>query len=197
MSVMTNTKSSLSSHDLVVRLCISGIMIALSTVLSLVTIIKMPMGGSVTPVSMLPVCMIAIMYGTKWGLCTSFAYALVQLILDYAAAVSWGLSVPALIACFVFDYLLAFTMLGFAGVFRKHAVWGVPAGVALACVLRFICHVISGSTVFAVWMPDGWSSPLLYALAYNGLFMAPELFLTAGAAFAFSKVPAIRQKIAA
>ena len=150
MSDMTNTKSSLSSHDLVVRLCTSGIMIALSTVLSLVTIIKMPMGGSVTPVSMLPVCMIAIMYGTKWGLCTSFAYALVQLILDYAAAVSWGLSVPALIACFVFDYLLAFTMLGFAGVFRKHAVWGVPAGVALACVLRFICHVISGSTVFAV-----------------------------------------------
>ena len=110
MSEMVKSKPALSSHDLVVRLCASGIMIALSTVLSLITIIKMPMGGSLTPVSMLPVCMIAIIYGTKWGLCTSFAYALVQLILDFAAALSWGLSVPALVACFVFDYLLAFTI---------------------------------------------------------------------------------------
>ena len=193
MSEMVKSKPALSSHDLVVRLCVSGIMIALSTVLSLITIIKMPMGGSLTPVSMLPVCMIAIIYGTKWGLCTSLAYALVQLILDFASALSWGLSVPALVACFVFDYLLAFTMLGFAGVFRKKGAWGIPAGVALACVLRFICHVISGSTVFAVWMPEEWSNPVLYSLAYNGLFMAPELVLTAGAAFALSKIPAIRK----
>ena len=196
MSELAKSRPALSSHDLVVRLCTSGIMIALSTVLSLITVIKMPMGGSLTPVSMLPVCMIAVLYGTKWGLCTSFAYALVQLILDFASALSWGLSVPALIACFAFDYLLAFTMLGFAGVFRSKGEWGIPAGVALACVLRFICHVISGSTVFAVWMPEEWSNPVLYALAYNGIFMAPELILTAGAAFALSKIPVIRQMMA-
>jgi thiamine transporter len=196
MSELAKSRPALSSHDLVVRLCTSGIMIALSTVLSLITVIKMPMGGSLTPVSMLPVCMIAVLYGTKWGLCTSFAYALVQLILDFASALSWGLSVPALIACFAFDYLLAFTMLGFAGVFRSKGEWGIPAGVALACVLRFICHVISGSTVFAVWMPEEWSNPVLYSLAYNGIFMAPELFLTAGAAFALSKIPAIRRMMA-
>ena len=119
MAEMTQTKPTLTSHGKIVRLTASGIMIALATVLSMITIVKMPLGGSLTPVSMLPICMIAIVYGTGWGLGTALAYALVQLIIDFSSALTWGLSVPALVACFVFDYLLAFSVLGFAGVFRS------------------------------------------------------------------------------
>ena len=151
--------ATLSSHDKIVRLTASGIMIALATVLSLVTIVKMPLGGSLTPVSMLPICMIAIIYGTGWGLGTAFAYALVQLIIDFSSALTWGLSVPALVACFVFDYILAFTVLGFAGLFRKKGTAGILGGVALALLLRYVCHIISGGTVFAVWLPEEWSDP--------------------------------------
>lgn len=195
MSEMTKTKPALSSHRIVVRLAASGIMIALATVLSMVTVVKMPLGGSLTPLSMLPICMIAIIYDTGWGLGTAFAYALVQLIIDFASALSWGLSVPALIVCFVFDYLLAFTVLGLAGLFRKKGTAGIVGGVALACVLRYICHIISGGTVFAIWMPEDWSNPWLYSAAYNGVYMLPEMMLTAVCAFALSKVPAIRSLI--
>lgn len=187
--------TTLSTHDKIVRLAASGIMIALATVLSLVTIVKMPLGGSLTPVSMLPICMIAIIYGTGWGLGTAFAYALVQLIIDFSAALTWGLSVPALVACFVFDYILAFTVLGFAGLFRKKGTAGILGGVVLALLLRYLCHIISGGTVFAVWMPEEWSDPWIYAAAYNGAFMLPELVLTCIAAFALSKVPAISKLI--
>ena len=187
--------TTLSSHDKIVRLTASGIMIALATVLSLVTIVKMPLGGSLTPVSMLPICMIAIIYGTGWGLGTAFAYALVQLIIDFSSALTWGLSVPALIACFVFDYILAFTVLGFAGLFRKKGTAGILGGVALALLLRYVCHIIPGGTVFAVWLPEEWSDPWIYAAAYNGAFMLPELILTCIAAFALSKVPAISKLI--
>ncbi len=187
--------TTLSSHDKIVRLTASGIMIALATVLSLVTIVKMPLGGSLTPVSMLPICMIAIIYGTGWGLGTAFAYALVQLIIDFSSALTWGLSVPALVACFVFDYILAFTVLGFAGLFRKKGTAGILGGVALALLLRYVCHIISGGTVFAVWLPEEWSDPWIYAAAYNGAFMLPELILTCIAAFALSKVPAISKLI--
>ena len=187
--------TTLSSHDKIVRLTASGIMIALATVLSLVTIVKMPLGGSLTPVIMLPICMIAIIYGTGWGLGTAFAYALVQLIIDFSSALTWGLSVPALIACFVFDYILAFTVLGFAGLFRKKGTAGILGGVALALLLRYVCHIISGGTVFAVWLPEEWSDPWIYAAAYNGAFMLPELILTCIAAFALSKVPAISKLI--
>ena len=191
----TNTANTLTGHDKIVRLAASGIMIALATVLSLITIIKMPLGGSLTPVSMLPICMIAVIYGTKWGLGTAFAYSLVQLIIDFASALSWGLTVPALIACFVFDYLLAFTMLGFAGIFRHRKGWGIPVGVAVAVLLRYVCHIISGGTVFAIWMPEDWGNPWLYSMAYNGAFMGPELVLTVIAAVALSKVPVLRRMI--
>ncbi len=195
MSEMTTHPSGLSRHDKIVRLAASGIMIALSTVLSMITVVKMPLGGSLTPVSMLPVCMIAIVYGTGWGLGTAFAYALVQLIIDFASAMTWGLSAGALAACFVFDYLLAFTALGFAGLFRKKGSAGIVLGVVIAVLLRYLCHIISGGTVFAVWMPEEWSNPWVYAAAYNGVFMGPELVLTACAAFALSNVPAIRSLI--
>lgn len=197
MSTATKPTPALSRHELIVRLAASGIMIALATVLSMLTIVKMPLGGSLTPVSMLPICMIAIVYGTGWGLGTAFTYALVQLIIDFAAALSWGLSVPALIACFVFDYLLAFTVLGFAGLFRNKGAAGIVGGVALACLLRYICHIISGGTVFAVWMPEEWNNPWVYSAAYNGVFMLPETVITAGCAFALSKLPVLGSRIAA
>ncbi len=189
MSNATN----LSSHDKIVRLAASGIMIALATVLSMVTIVKMPLGGSLTPVSMLPICMIAILYGTGWGIGTAFAYALVQLAIDFASAMTWGLTATSLVVCFLFDYILAFTALGLAGLFRKKGTPGIIGGVILALCVRYLCHIISGGTVFAVWMPEEWSNPWIYSAAYNGAFMLPELVLTTVAAFALTKVPAIKK----
>ena len=189
MSNATN----LSSHDKIVRLAASGIMIALATVLSMVTIVKMPLGGSLTPVSMLPICMIGILYGTGWGIGTAFAYALVQLAIDFASAMTWGLTATSLVVCFLFDYILAFTALGLAGLFRKKGTPGIIGGVILALCVRYLCHIISGGTVFAVWMPEEWSNPWIYSAAYNGAFMLPELVLTTVAAFALTKVPAIKK----
>lgn len=192
---MRKSDNTLTNHQKIVRLTASSIMIALASVLSLITIIKMPLGGSLTPVSMLPICMISVIYGIKWGLGTSFVYALVQLILDFASALSWGLSARALVVCFIFDYILAFTVLGFAGIFRKQKNWGICAGVAAAVLLRYICHIISGGTVFAIWMPEEWSNPWVYSMAYNGAFMLPEMILTVIAAFALSKVPLIHRQM--
>ena len=189
----TTAKPTLSSHDKIVRLTASGIMIALATVLSMITIVKMPLGGSLTPVSMLPICMIAILYGTGWGIGTAFAYALVQLAIDFASAMTWGLTATSLVVCFLFDYILAFTALGLAGLFRKKGTPGIIGGVILALCVRYLCHIISGGTVFAVWMPEEWSNPWIYSAAYNGAFMLPELVLTTVAAFALTKVPAIKK----
>ena len=44
------------------KLTMSAVMVALSAALSMVKIFEMPLGGSVTLLSMLPVCMLAIMY---------------------------------------------------------------------------------------------------------------------------------------
>lgn len=57
----------------------------------------------------------------------------------------------------------------------------------LACVLRYVFHVISGCTVWAgLSIPD--SQALLYSLAYNATYMVPETLVTVVGAIYLSKV---------
>lgn len=170
------------------RLTISAVMIALSTALSFVKIFAMPLGGSVTLLSMLPVCMLAIMYGTRWGLTSAFVYSVVQLVLDIGAVSGWGLTPQALVGSIVFDYLVAFTVLGFAGLFRTKGVGGYIGGISLAVAMRIVSHVISGVIFFGSWAPDGWN-PLIYSLCYNASYMIPEAVFTFVGAVVLLKEP--------
>ncbi len=171
------------------RLVLTAIMIALATVLSMVKIFKMPLGGSVTMLSMLPIALISVEYGIKWGMTASFAYSLVQMGLDMAEVFSWGLSPLALIGTIAIDYILAYSSIGLAGMFRKKGVAGVCTGIAIALILRFIFHVISGTIIFASWMPEEWNNPLLYSVCYNGLYMLPELVFTMIGTVILFKIP--------
>lgn len=170
------------------KLTMSAVMIALSTVLSLVTVIKMPLGGSVTLFSMLPVCMLSIMYGCRWGIVCAFIYSLGQLALDIAGVAGWGLTPVAFAGCVVFDYLAAFTVLGLAGMFRAKGVPGYIAGIALAVALRMVSHIISGVIFFSSWAPEGWN-PFVYSLSYNGAYMVPEFIFTFAGAIILLKEP--------
>ena len=143
----------------------------------MVKIFEMPLGGSVTLLSMLPVCMLSIMYGCKWGIFCSFVYSLTQLALGIGSVLSWGLTPQALVGSIVFDYLAAFTVLGLAGMFRRHGVPGYIGGISLALLLRAVSHVISGVIFFASWAPEGWN-PFVYSIAYNGAYMVPEIVFT-------------------
>lgn len=171
------------------RLVVTAILLSLASALSLVKIWEMPLGGSVTLCSMLPITLIAIEYGTKWGLESAFVYGLIQFGLTFGSVFGWGLSPAAVIGCILLDYILAFTMLGFAGLFRKKGTVGICIGVVLALALRFACHVLSGVIIFDIWMPEEWSSPLLYSLCYNGAFMLPELIITMAAAVLLFRTP--------
>ena len=101
------------------RLVESAVMLALATVLSLVSIYKAPYGGSVTPASMLPIIIIAYRYGPKWGLLTGFAHALLQQLFDISY-LSWATSFWAVMAIVLLDYLVAFSALGFAGILKAN-----------------------------------------------------------------------------
>lgn len=159
------------------KLTLSAVMIALAAVLSLVTIFHMPLGGSVTLFSMLPVCLLSIMFGCRWGFLCAFAYSLTQLALGIGEVAGWGLTPAALTGCILFDYLLAFTALGFSGIFRKRGVPGYIAGITLAVFLRLVSHFISGTIFFASLAPKEWN-PVLYSLAYNSAYMLPEFAFT-------------------
>ncbi len=165
--------------NLTLKLTESAVMIALATILSLIPIVTMPYGGGVTALSMLPIAIIAYRHGTGWGLLTALSYALIQMLFglnNLAYATSW----VAAVAIIFLDYIIAFAVLGLAGVFSKvirDRAISVALGTFLACILRYICHVISGCTVWAgVSIPD--TEGLIYSLGYNGAYMLPETILT-------------------
>lgn len=106
-----------------------------------------------------------------------------------AEVFSWGLSPLALIGTIAIDYILAYSAIGLSGIFRKKGVAGVCTGIAIALILRFIFHVISGTIIFASWMPEEWNNPLLYSICYNGLYMLPEIVFTMIGTVILFKIP--------
>ena len=173
------------------RLCVSAIMLALATALSLVKIYTLPLGGSITLLSMLPIVFLSINYGLGWGFFTAFVYSLIQFALDFASIASWGLTPAIFVGCIVFDYILAFTALGIAGIFRKKGVWGAVFGTCLALFLRFFSHLLSGLILFRSY--EVFNSPFLWSLCYNGSFMLPEMIITAIATAMLFKNKNIKQ----
>lgn len=177
----------------------SAILMAMAFVLSFVKIIDYPWGGSVTLFSMLPICLISIRFGMSWGLGTAFCYAALQLMQGLGEAMSWGLTVDAWIGMILFDYLIAFTVLGFAGLFRKQGRSGMVAGTAIAIGLRYISSVLSGAIVWKSIgeLAFGWTvnNTWVYSLAYNALYMLPELIMTVAALLILSALPQMKRWI--
>ncbi len=187
----------------VYKLTVSAIFIALATVLSLIKIFNMPLGGSVTLLSMLPIVLISCMLGIKWGFVSAFAYSVIQLVFGITmdGILGWGLTPTMLIGTILLDYIIAFTVLGIAGVFSKKGTFGAIFGITLAMVLRFLSHFLSGYIIFKnleqfeLFGSIFTNRPILYSLSYNGFYMLPELILTVIGAILILKTPQIKKMI--
>ena len=90
------------------QLAFSAMAIALAMVTSMIKLFDMPMGGSVTLLSMLFIVLIGYWYGLGAGLTAAFAYGILQLVVD-----PYIISVPQMLV----DYLFAFGALGLSGLF--------------------------------------------------------------------------------
>jgi len=171
------------------RLTESAVMVAIAFVLSMLTVLRMPFGGSVSAFSMLPVAIIAYRYRVMWGLLVGLSFGTLQLVLGLRN-LQWATSATAVVAIILLDYLIAYTLVGLSGLFRdktKDHGTGLAFGSLLACVLRYICHVAVGATVWAgLSIPT--SDALFYSLAYNAAYMVPETLLMVVGAFYVGKV---------
>lgn len=137
-----------------------GIALALATILKVFRIYHFPQGGSITLGSMVPILLMAFLYGPEVGFLTGFLYGIITLILD-----------PYILqpVQVLFDYPLPFMAIGIAGYFRNHKLLGTTA----ALFMRFICHFISGVLFFGSFAPKGMS-PVIYSISLNGSFMLIE-----------------------
>lgn len=172
-----------------------AIMIALATVLSMIKLAELPYGGSITIASMLPIAIIAYRRGMGWGLGSAFVYGIVQQLLGLNS-LSYVTTWQSVVAVILLDYIVAFTVIGFAGIFRnkiENQALGLTLGCVFVSILRYICHVISGATVWA-----GLSIPtqaaLSYSFIYNATYMLPECIILAVTAVYIGSVIDFREE---
>lgn len=157
------------AHMQVKAMTEGAIMVAAAQILSYLKLYEFPQGGSIT-LAMFPILFYAVRWGLGKGLLAGFAYGLLQLIFDGAYAWGWQ--------SMLLDYLVAFTPLGLAGLFKGKS-WGIFPGTVVGCLGRFIVHFISGVTVYRIYEPTEipgfgvFDSPTIYSLVYNGCYMLP------------------------
>ena len=166
-------------------LCEAGIMIALSTILAMLKLIDMPYGGSVTFAQMLPILIYAYRHGPKYGMGAAITASLIQLLLglenfSYLPLVTWY----SVVVLALLDYVVAYSAFGIAGFLKKKFSYSnaMVISAVIACVIRYLCHVVSGFTAWAAFeLPT--SAVMLYSIGYNATYMIPETIVLVAATY--------------
>ncbi len=159
----TKDKAVLTTKQLVY----SAVAIALAVAGSMIKLYEMPMGGSVTMMSMFFIVLIAYWYGPYVGVMTAVAYGLVQFVTEPVFY-----TLPQMLL----DYPLAFGALGLAGFFHRKR-YGFQIGYIAGVCGRFVFSTLSGWIFFASYAPEGMH-PLVYSVAYQASYLIPEVLVT-------------------
>lgn len=174
----------------------SAIMVALSTVLSLLKIWQSPYGGSVTVLSMAPIILLSMRHGVKAGLLAGLAYSVTQLLFGLSN-LAWIPTPLGVVLGALLDYILPFTLLGLGGIFRNanlsknqtaNTMLTAAIGALLVTVIRYVCHVVAGVVVWyeldLVWYADDPThivnlyGPWMFSIIYSAIYMVPEIIIT-------------------
>lgn len=196
---------------------------AISFISEAIPFLNLPFGGTVTLASLLPLVLISWMYGIRWGLGSAFVYSLLQMAVGFRTVSAlflpdsdsyMGAGFALLIL--LLDYVCAFTSVGLAGAFRSRLskqyaiVWGSVLGLSLC----YLFHVISGAVFYGAWAEwfftesaakdlaisawvmktfSGAGLATVYSIVYNGLYMLPEIIVTALCGYGIAKIPTIQK----
>lgn len=150
------------------QLVFSAMAVALAMVTSMIKVVDMPMGGSVTLFSMLFICLIGYWYGLKGGLMTAVAYGFLQLIVD-----PYIISIPQMLT----DYIFAFGALGLSGIFSGSK-YGLIKGYVIGVLGRYFFTFLSGMIFFGSYASNYNMSAPIYSLTYNGAYIGTEAAVT-------------------
>lgn len=173
----------------------SGVLLGLAIALSYVKFWQMPMGGSVTLLSMLPIVLVSIKHGVKVGLPVAFLFAAFNFATGIGQVLTWGMTPQAVVGSSILDYILPYTLLGLAGLFRKGGFNGWCTGIVMVLTARFVCHFLSGVIIFGQWAAEG-TTPVVHSIAYNSAYMMPELIFTTIGAVTLFKAPYVQKLFA-
>ena len=171
-----------NTHRSIRALTEGAILIAAAEILSFLTLYKFPWGGSID-FAMLPIILFCVRWGFGPGMVASCAHAILQTMFEGGIAIGWQ--------SIIGDFLLAYAVLGVAGIFRGT----FCLAAAISTFLRFLVHYVVGATIWAEYMPENFfgmtmTTPWLYSALYNGAYMLPDMVMVLIAGILLMKTPA-------
>ena len=144
----------------------AALCIALAYLLNLITLFRMPMGGSVTLAAMLPLIVFAVAYGPLEGMLVGCVFGLLDLLINPYVIHPVQLLV---------DYPMAYGALALACLGWALPLPGrlkLPAAVLFGYAGRYAMAVLSGVVFFAEYA--GEQGALVYSLVYNIGYLGVE-----------------------
>ncbi|MBQ8470033.1 MAG: energy-coupled thiamine transporter ThiT [Clostridia bacterium] len=176
------TKKQFDTGNRTFQLVLSAVMVGLATVLSVIPVVQLPFGGSVTLFSQVPILAVSWILGVPWGLASGLAYGILQILVGGIGNFSYVQGMLAYIILVFADYLVPFTCLGFGGMFKRvirNQYAAATVGTLLVCFVRWFSHFISGATIWTEYAPDtALKAVLTYSATYNASYMVPETIIS-------------------
>lgn len=160
-------------------LTVCGLLLATAIVLGELRLFKMPLGGSVTPASMLPVILAGYFYGARRGILLGSSAGIFKLLLGGATILN-----PFQV---VLDYIAAKGIIGASGFFKnkKH---GLIIGGFVGILGRYIVAVISGYIFFSEYVPASFNhSAFVWSLYYNITYLGVDGAITLAVLILFER----------
>ena len=174
----------------------SAIMLALSAALYTVSeFFPWPawlQGGGISIFGSVPIIVLSYRRGLKYAVPTAFILAVFELVMGLSNF-AWVKGPVSYVVVGLFDYIFAYTVFGFGGMFRSakgNVALKIALGAAITNAVRFVCHFLSGITVWSEYTQNtgGFTSidslvhgitkaSVIYSVTYNGGYMLPETII--------------------
>jgi thiamine transporter len=179
----TETNKSSAQTKILVEIVIFA---SLSAVLYTLRPFTLPFGGSITLGSMVPVMWLSLRRGPKVGIISGTIFGVLALLID--VVLLGASSIIATPVQVIFEYPVAFGVIGLTGLFRGRTPAFAILGAGLSVFVRFWIHYIVGVLVWSTiyQFPPEWGL-WLWPAVYNGSFLLVEFIISAVLLFALIK----------
>lgn len=144
-----------------------------------------PNGGSIG-IAMLPILILSYRRGFIYGFLAGLILSFIQMLGGvYLSADQWYMIILQLLL----DYILAYPLVAFAGIFREKYLNSenktkknafLIYGVILGGFLKIVCHYLAGVIFWSSSCPEGYfGGAYVYSFVYNSSYMIPNIILNA------------------
>ena len=171
------------------RLTFSSLLISMSLILSKIEIsLFFPFGGSITLFSLVPLIIISVRFGHRWGAFCGAVLGILHLITTNLKF--QGFNIISVIISVFLDYIISYMIIGLCSYFeskQKNSKYKLYKSFFCVFISKFFVHVLSGIIVWGPFLKKNFIQTIIYSVLYNLSYLGPEMIINISGIYLFKK----------